>query len=116
MGIRNKNPNKGKWIIPGGKVNFGESLTNTLIREISEESGITIQIGALLGVYELVNPPKEHRIIVVYNAEYRGGNVVSGDDLVSARFLPKKEIQDLYGRNLISDVVVKILIDAKIIR
>ena len=116
MGIRNKNPNKGKWIIPGGKVNFNERLAETLTREIQEEAGITIQIGALSGVYELINPLKEHRIIVVYNAKYQSGKVISGDDLASARFLSKKEIQSLHDRNLISDIVTKILIDAKIIR
>lgn len=115
MGVRNKQPNKGKWIIPGGKVNFGERLAETLIREMREEAGITIQAGALSGVYEIINPP-EHRIIVVYNAKYQGGKVVSGDDLASARFFSKKEIQNLHDSNLISEIVVKILIDAKIIR
>lgn len=115
MGVRNKNPNKGKWIIPGGKVEYGETLESALKREILEETGITTCSNIIFGIYELLNLPDEHRIILVYSIDYQSGNITSGDDLLSAKFLSKNEIQNLYEKKLISKIVAKILIDAKII-
>jgi len=115
MGVRNKNPNKGKWIIPGGKVEYGETLESALKREILEETGITTCSNIIFGIYELLNLPDEHRIILVYSTDYQSGNITSGDDLLSAKFLSKNEIQNLYEKKLISKIVAKILIDAKII-
>ena len=115
MGVRNKNPNKGKWIIPGGKVEYGETLESALKREILEETRITTCSNIIFGIYELLNLPDEHRIILVYSTDYQSGNITSGDDLLSAKFLSKNEIQNLYEKKLISKIVAKILIDAKII-
>ena len=39
LGIRGKEPNKGKWILPGGGMKFLESFSQTLEREILEETG-----------------------------------------------------------------------------
>ena len=39
------------WEFPGGQVEEGESLTDALRREVLEETGITVSVGALVGVY-----------------------------------------------------------------
>lgn len=51
----------GKWEIPGGGVEFGETLQNALKREIKEENDIQIEIIELLGVYDHIIPDeKQH--------------------------------------------------------
>ena len=55
------------WGLPGGAVEFGESVLAALHREIMEETGLTVEIGRLVGVY---SHPDHHQIIT-----YPDGNV-----------------------------------------
>ncbi len=41
----------GNWELPGGRIEVGETVTQTVIREVAEESGITIELTGLSGVY-----------------------------------------------------------------
>ncbi len=54
---------KGRWECPGGAVEFGETLKQTLVREVKEEIGIEIEILELLGVSdEIIPEEKQHWI------------------------------------------------------
>lgn len=54
-------PERGKWTLPGGGVEFGESPTDTLVREFDEETGLVPHIGLFLDVYSRVYPPNARR-------------------------------------------------------
>ena len=56
------------WGIPGGAVEYGESVIAALHREVREETGLTIAIGRLVGVY---SDPQHHQIVT-----YPDGNVI----------------------------------------
>ena len=49
-----------KWTIPGGTLNFGESLTDCAIREVMEETGVDISIQDVVGTYT-ERRKREHR-------------------------------------------------------
>ncbi|RLI05849.1 NUDIX hydrolase [Candidatus Bathyarchaeota archaeon] len=51
---RKYEPGTGKWALPGGLVEFGETVEEAAIREAKEETGLNIKIKKLLGVYNLI--------------------------------------------------------------
>ncbi len=66
---RTIDPAKGKWTFPGGFVDFGERTTDAAVRETLEETGLSVSVTGLLGVYSYTEAP----VIVVYRALVTGG-------------------------------------------
>src|SRR5436309_2468736 len=115
LGKRNKEPNRGLWVLPGGGVGFGESFASTLRRELLEEAGIEVEIEGVFSVYELITPPDEHRVIVYINGKYHSGEIVASSDLSEARFFSADELKQLSGKRLISPFVERVLREAGLI-
>jgi len=65
-------PAHGKWTFPGGYVDWGESVDAAALRETSEETGLTVELGGLIGVYSYAKTPV---VIVVYEARVLGGTL-----------------------------------------
>ncbi len=63
-------PAHGKWTFPGGYVDWGEPVESAAIRETYEETGLTVDLGGLIGVYSYPATPV---VIVVYEARVTGG-------------------------------------------
>ncbi|MCT7968814.1 NUDIX hydrolase [Laspinema sp. D1] len=64
----------GKWGLPGGMVDWGEDIPNTLKRELTEETGLEVtEVGRLVGIYSAPDrDPRIHSICVVVAAQVRG--------------------------------------------
>lgn len=67
------------WLPPGGGVEFGESVSDALIREFQEETGLTIQVGCLLFVHEYLNKPL-HAIELFFSVQWQSGVLTLGSD------------------------------------
>lgn len=109
LGKRGKEPNKFMWVFPGGGVEFGESMEQTLKREILEETGLRIFIGKLIYVYEIINPPNEHRILIFWWAYRIGGALRPSSDLLDASFFSVNNVWQLAKENKLSRITIEVL-------
>jgi ADP-ribose pyrophosphatase YjhB (NUDIX family) len=109
LGVRAKEPFRGKWIIPGGGVRFLERFEQTAAREIREETGLEIELDGVIDVQEIVTPPDEHRVVVYCAATYNGGELRPGSDLSLARFFTRDEVRQLVAAQEVTPTVETVL-------
>jgi ADP-ribose pyrophosphatase YjhB (NUDIX family) len=86
---RSIEPEKGKWVIPGGYVDRGEEVKAAAIRETEEECGIKVRLNDLLGVYSYGG---RIVVVVVYLAEYLSGTMTIGDESLDVGLYGPHEI------------------------
>lgn len=109
LGRRNKEPNKGLYVLPGGGVEDNESLEEALKREIKEETGFIIEpeTNRWYQPYIIQLPD---RVILVAEAVVEDEMPVSGDDLYDVAWF---SVHDL--PNDISPAIVPVFIEAGIL-
>jgi len=93
---RKKDPFKGMWAIPGGFVEWGETVEEAAIREAKEETGLDVEIEKLLGVYsEFGRDPRGHIISVCFLCKEIGGDLGAATDSEEARWFKLSELPEL---------------------
>jgi len=97
---RGHEPNKGMWSIPGGLIKLGETAEEAAIREVREETGLEVSIGAVAGVFNVIikdsdSKIKYHYVIIDYFGEVVGGMLRPGADVTDARWFWLDEIGDV---------------------
>ncbi len=85
--IRRANePGRGRWSVPGGRVEAGETDYDALIREVAEETGLAIEITCRLGTVQRRAPDGAVFDIHDYGCRITGGTLRAGDDADEARW------------------------------
>ena len=97
---RGKAPSEGKWAIPGGSVELGETLQQAAEREIFEETGIRIRAVEPVYTFDFIERNRYgrirfHYVIIDLAAEYLSGKIKPGDDADQAAWIPFAELKDL---------------------
>ena len=91
---RAQDPGRGLWSLPGGRVEKGELLASALAREVREETGIDVEVGALVGILEV--PGDLHYVILDHQATVVGdATLAAGGDAGDARWVPLDEVESL---------------------
>jgi 8-oxo-dGTP diphosphatase len=93
---RGKEPLKGRWVVPGGTVEWGESLEDALVREVQEETGLTVRPRVLLMVFDRIERWPEgvryHYVILDYLCEWTAGELSAGSDAAEAAWASPDEL------------------------
>ena len=91
---RGHEPSLGRWSLPGGRVNAGESGPDAVVREVWEETGLRVRVGALAGVVTRPGIGDAHYRIEDYLVDIVGGEIEAGDDAVAVAWVRLNELAD----------------------
>jgi 8-oxo-dGTP diphosphatase len=95
---RGNEPAKGKWSIPGGVVELGESLEDAVIRETKEETCLDVEVPRLIDVVYQVDLDEEgrvkyHFVIIDYFVTVKGGQVKAASDADELQWVALEEVE-----------------------
>jgi 8-oxo-dGTP diphosphatase len=92
---RGTEPMKGRWSIPGGLVELGESLTDAVRREVKEETGLEVEVVELIELLDRVYRDdmrvRYHYVIADYLCRVTGGEAHAGSDAAEAHWAERAE-------------------------
>jgi ADP-ribose pyrophosphatase YjhB (NUDIX family) len=105
-------PLLGEWSLPGGVLECGETLREAVARETQEETGLRVETGEMLGVYERVIRDDEgrvryHFVLIDFLCRAIGGELKAGSDAADVRWFTRDELPALNLAYDASEVVVK---------
>ncbi|MFW9919979.1 MAG: NUDIX domain-containing protein, partial [Candidatus Thorarchaeota archaeon] len=98
---RGRDPFKGKWVFPGGFIDYGEPAEHAAVREAMEETGMEVEITGVLGVYSAPDrDPRSHHVNIVFLSRPLTGDPQGGDDADDAKW---HNLEDLKPGDLAFD-------------
>ena len=103
-------PIQGQWSIPGGVLEVGEMVREAAIREAREETGLVVEPGELLGVYDRIlrDPEKRvqyHYVLIDFLCRATGGQLQAASDAAEVRWFTREELPALHLAEDTHDVI-----------
>lgn len=95
--IKRKNsPYKDHWALPGGFVEYGETVENAAIRETKEETSIDITLTNLVNVYSKPDrDPRGHTVTIAYTAKGDFNQMKAADDACDIQIFSKSDLKKI---------------------
>jgi 8-oxo-dGTP diphosphatase len=92
---RGRPPFEGMYTLPGGHVDYGETVEETALRELEEETAVQAKLINILGVFsDPKRDPRGQRITTVFIADWIEGDPVGGDDAKTAEWMNEVELRN----------------------
>jgi ADP-ribose pyrophosphatase len=109
---RGQEPGKGKWSIPGGRIELGETAQEAGIREVSEECSIEVRIERVLDAVSNIIRDEEglikyHFVIIDLLAKYISGELRAQSDAEECRWVTPEEITKLDLTPLLREMLMR---------
>lgn len=100
-------PIQGQWSIPGGVLEVGELIREAAVREAREETGLIVEPGELLGVFDRIlrdtdNRVQYHYVLIDFLCRRLGGELLAASDAAEVRWFKPEELSPL---NLAEDTL-----------
>lgn len=105
-------PLKGEWSVPGGVLELGEKLHDGVRREVLEETGLIVEPGDVLDVFDSIftdgdGHTEYHYVLVDYLCRRISGEVTAGTDVSDVKWISESDLPTMGLRDSIQQVVRK---------
>jgi ADP-ribose pyrophosphatase YjhB (NUDIX family) len=105
-------PLKGEWSVPGGVLELGEKLRDGAAREALEETGLQVEVGEVLDVFDSIFADADgltqyHYVLIDFLCRLRAGEAVAGSDVSEVLWVTESDLEELGLRDSITQVVRK---------
>ncbi len=114
LSVRGKAPSKDNWGLPGGAVEVGETVREAVVREILEETGVTVKPVKLITVFDSIHRDEDdrvryHYILFEYLCEYVSGEVTPNSDAPDARWVEFNDLDSIDIMPITKKFLLKVL-------
>ena len=105
-------PLKGEWSIPGGVLELGEKLREGVVREVLEETGLQVEAGEVLEVFDSIiadpdGKTQYHYVLIDFLCRVEEGELKAGSDVSAAKWVGVSELGELGVREFTAAVIAK---------
>ena len=93
---RGKEPLRGRWVVPGGTVELGETLEDAVAREVQEETGLVVRPLEVMEVFDAIERDgagvRFHYVVVDYRCAFVSGDLQPGSDAEDAAWVAEADL------------------------
>jgi ADP-ribose pyrophosphatase YjhB (NUDIX family) len=108
---RGGEPLKGEWSIPGGLVELGEGLEDSVRRELKEETGLDVEPVAILETFDRIfredRRVRYHFVIVDFACRLKGGRLHPASDVLEARWARREDLPQYHLTEKATSVILQ---------
>lgn len=107
-------PLRGEWSVPGGMLELGEKLREGIAREVKEETGLEVEVGEVLDVFDSIFPDAEgrtqyHYVLIDFLCRPVAGEVRASSDVSDARWVTAEQATNLQMKEATVGLIRKAL-------
>jgi 8-oxo-dGTP diphosphatase len=109
---RGQEPLKGRWSLPGGVVEAGEELHAAVVREVREETGLSVRAGDVVEVLDRITRDADgriefHYVIIDYLCQVVGGTLACASDADDAQWVDRGELAGYDLTTKVAEVIAR---------